>query len=162
LRKIGTNIRNGLSENRPTCRVPWIGPCERPSLSANHITAMTKRQNKPVIYLFVILPILIGGGIGFVVVNLETFSRFRNVEMSAIPRINGLLISLPAFFLWIPASLLISNLIFYFVPLLRRIANNYAVLSGHPGFKESQKTLLKLFWAFSMVCIPLIIWGFIF
>jgi hypothetical protein len=123
---------------------------------------MTKRQSKPVVYLFVILPILIGGGLGSVVVNLGTFSRFRNVDMSAIPCMNGLLISLPAFFLWIPASLLISNLIFYFVPSLRRIADNYAVLSGHPGFKESQKKLLKLFWAFSLVCIPLIILGFIF
>jgi hypothetical protein len=123
---------------------------------------MTKRQNKPVVYLFVILPILICGGLGSVVVNLETISRFRNVEISAIPRINGLLISLQAFFLWIPASLLISNLIFYFVPSLRRIADNYAVLSGHPGFTESQKILLKFFWAFSMVYIPLIILGFIF
>jgi hypothetical protein len=122
---------------------------------------MMKRTNKPIIYLFVILPILVGGGLGSVIVSIKAFSRFRNIEISAIPPINGLLICLPAFFLWIPASLLISNLVAYFVPILRRIAENYAVRSNHPGFKESQKMLLKLFWAFSMLCIPLILLGFL-
>lgn len=116
---------------------------------------------KPVIYLIVILPVLGGGGVCLLLSLVEAYSQLWGVARSAIPGLNSLLITLPAFFLWIPISLLVSNLVLYFIPPLRRVAENYVVRSGHPGFADSQKGLLKLLPIFSLVCIPLVILGFI-
>jgi hypothetical protein len=118
-------------------------------------------RRKPLIYLLVILPVLAGGGMVLLLTLIEAYSQVRDVAYSAIPGLNGMLITLPAFFLWIPISLLISNFVLYFMPPLRRIAEEYATRSGHAGFAASQKGLLKLLGIFTLVCLPLILLGFI-
>jgi hypothetical protein len=116
---------------------------------------------KPLIYLLVILPILVGGGVSLVIALVAAFSAIRGVPRSAVPNVNGMLIGLPAFFLWIPASLLLGNVVLYAVPPLRRIAESYATRAHQPGFVESQKILLKIAGYFALICIPLIVLGYI-
>jgi len=118
-------------------------------------------QRKPFIYLLVILAILAGGSMGLIVTIIEAYSQVKGVAYSGIPGLNGLLITLPALFLWIPISLLISNLVLYSISPLRRIAEQYVARSGHAGFADSQKGLLKMLGIFALVCLPLIVLGFI-
>jgi hypothetical protein len=117
-------------------------------------------QRKPIVYLLVNLPIIAGGGVCLLLTLIEAYSRVKGVAHSAIPRLNALLITLPAFFLWIPIGLLVSNLVLYFISPLRRIAAEYVVRSGHPGFAESQNGILKLLRIVALVCIPLVLLGF--
>ncbi len=117
-------------------------------------------QRKPIVYLFVILPILIGGAIGLIIALVEIYSYVTGLPRYAIPRLNGVLITLPALFLWIPISLLIGNRVLYSLPPLRRIAEKYAAQAGRPGFMENQTALLKALGAIALVCIPLILLGF--
>ena len=121
----------------------------------------SEMQRKPVVYLFVILPIIAGGGMCLLLTLIEAYSRVKGVAHSAIPGLNALLIALPAFFLWIPIGLLVSNLMLYFISPLRRMAEEYVVRSGHPGFAESQKELLKWIRIVALVCVPLVLLGFI-
>jgi len=118
-------------------------------------------QRKPVAYLLLILPILVGGGVCLIAALVGSYSQVKGVARSAMPNLNGLLIALPAFLLWIPISLLMANVILYCVPPLRRIAEGYAAQAGRPGFVESQKTLLKVLGVFALVCLPLIVLGFV-
>ncbi len=92
---------------------------------------------------------------------VELYSRLKGVPRSAIPNLNGLLIMLPAFFVWIPTSLILANLVVYCVPPLRRTAEQYSERAGRPGFAHSQKALLKALGLFAFVCFPLIALGFI-
>ncbi len=117
-------------------------------------------QGKPLIYLVVILPVLVGGGMGLMFALVKAYSQVRGVAYSAIPGLNGLLITIPALFLWVPIGLLISNLVLCLLPPLRRIAEEYAARSGHPGFADSQRGLLKLLGISVLVCLPLILVGF--
>jgi hypothetical protein len=78
-----------------------------------------------------------------------------------VPNVNGLLISLPAFFLWIPGHLLLGNVVLYCVAPFRRIVEQYVADTGRPGFVESQKVLLKVFVAVAVICVPLIVLGFV-
>jgi len=103
---------------------------------------------------------MVGGGVSLIVALLEAYSRVTGLARSAVPNLNGLLITLPAFFLWIPTSLLISNIVLYWVPPLRRIAEAYVAETNRPGFIDSQKKLLKVLGGFALVCIPLIVLGF--
>ncbi len=80
---------------------------------------------------------------------------------SAVPNLNGMLIALPAVFLWIPVSLLLSNAILYVIPPLRRIAEGYASKADLPSFVESQRALLKVAAVFTLISVPLIVLGYI-
>jgi hypothetical protein len=92
---------------------------------------------------------------------LHAYSGFKGIPLSAVPNLNGTLMSLPALFLWIPVSLLLGNLVLYCVPPLRRIAERHERETGRPGFLESQKALLKLLLILASICIPLIVLGFV-
>jgi hypothetical protein len=118
-------------------------------------------QRKPAVYLLVILPVLVGGGICLVDALLRAYSHVRGISQSAVPMPNGLLIALPAIFVWIPISLLLANLVLYVVSPLRRIAEVYSTQAGGPGFATSQKILLRALAWFCLVCLPLIALGFV-
>jgi len=83
------------------------------------------------------------------------------VPRSAIPKVNSLLITLPALLLWIPNGLLLSNVILQCTPWLRWFAEDYVMRTGQPGYVESQKILLKIAGGCALVCLPLIVLGFI-
>jgi hypothetical protein len=118
-------------------------------------------QKKPAIYLLVILPILGIGGI-LVIIELETaYASIVGIPLSAIPNLNGFLIFIPAFFLWIPVALLVSNMVLFVLPPLRRVAEKYASEGKRPGFLESQKELGKVMFIMAIICIPLIVLGFL-
>ncbi len=120
-----------------------------------------KVQGKPRVYLLVILPILFFGELALMIALIWMYAQFRNVPRDAIPNLNGFFIFLPAVFLWMPVSLLLGNVIPYIVPPLRRIAERYSSETDRPGYLESQKGLLKVLGIFAMICIPLIVLGFI-
>jgi hypothetical protein len=104
---------------------------------------------------------LLRGSVFVVAALIGAYSAVRGVPPAAVPDVNGLLIALPAFFLWIPVSLLLSNVILYSVPPLRRIAEEYAARADQPGYVKAQKTLLKVLGVFALVCVPLIVLGFV-
>jgi len=114
---------------------------------------------RPAIYLVVILPMLVLGGVAVVVALLRTFAGVRAAR-SAIPNLNVVLISLPALMLWIPISLLLSNCVLFAVPRLRRAAERFVIEAQRPGFRESQRQLLFAAGVIGIVCIPLIVLGF--
>jgi hypothetical protein len=116
---------------------------------------------KPKIYLLVILPVLAGGGMALILGLIHAYAYFRNVSLSSIPDRNALLIALPALFLWIPLGLIISNFIIYIIPPFRRFAEDYVARTNRPGFVESQMVLIKVFGASALVCLPLMILGYI-
>jgi len=118
-------------------------------------------QRKPVVYLLVILPILFFGGLALIAGLMVAYSEFKGVPRAAIPNLNGLLISVPAFLVWIPISLLLGNLILYWVPLLRPTAESYAANANRPGFAESQWLLLKVLLVFVLIFVPLVVVGFV-
>jgi hypothetical protein len=118
---------------------------------------MTKR---PVVYLAVILPLLSVGGVASIAGMLAIYSKITGTPPANIPNRNGLLIGLPAFFLWIPLSLFLSNCVLFVVAPLRRVAERFVAEAHRPGFFESQRQLLVLSAAFAVICVPLIALGF--
>jgi hypothetical protein len=118
-------------------------------------------QRKPVVYLLVILPTLVVGAVCLIAALIEAYSQVTGISRSSVPRLNGLLIALPALFLWIPISLLIANVVLYCVPPLRRIAEKHVAQTERPGFMESQTALLKVLGVIALVCVPLILLGFL-
>jgi hypothetical protein len=88
------------------------------------------------------------------------FASVRGIPLRQIPKVNGMLISLPAVFLWIPICLLLSNLILFAIPNLRRIAERHVAAANRPGFRETQTDMLKLTGCLAIVCVPLIALGF--
>jgi hypothetical protein len=122
---------------------------------------MQEMKRKPAVYLLGILPVLLTGTMTLAISLTGVYARIKGIPESAIPRINGILITLPALLLWLPIALLLSNFVLFVVPPLRRIAEGYAAESNHPGFSESQRQLARIAVIMSMVCVPLILLGFI-
>jgi hypothetical protein len=120
-----------------------------------------KRGQRPLVYLVVILPILVFGGVSFVCTLILAYSRTKGIPQAAVPKLNGMLISLPALGLWIPISLLLANLVIFCVAPLRRVAERYTAQAERSGFIESQKDLMKLLLVLALICIPLIVLGFV-
>ena len=118
---------------------------------------VTKR---PLVYLAVILPILVLGGMALVFALLQAFAVVRGVAHSALPNVHGILICLPALLCWIPISLLLSNCVLFAVPRLRRVAERFAAEAQRPDFRHSQRQLLIATGAIGLVCVPLVLLGF--
>ena len=117
------------------------------------------QQGKPIIYLLVILPILGLGGLSLMLGFMKAYAHIHGIRESAIPNLNGALITLPALFLWIPMSLVLANLVLFVVPPLRRIAERHTAQKW-ANIRRVQWALLKLTWWFAIVCVPLIALGF--
>lgn len=83
-------------------------------------------NRNPAVYLIVILPIFVIGGMSIVIGIGEAYARIIGGSLNSIPSPNGFLISLPAFFLWIPMALLLANFVLFLVPPLRKVAEKYA------------------------------------
>ena len=109
----------------------------------------------------VILPVLIGGAIFLLPKLIAHYAAYKGVPLSGIPTAAGLLIALPGLFIWFPLALLLSNCIIAMVPPLRRIAEDYARASAHPGFLKSQLQLLTVLAVASLMCVPIIAYGFL-
>lgn len=115
---------------------------------------------KPKIYLVVILPLLLAGV--FPVEGLVMlYANIAGIPRAAIPQLNGMLIGLPMFFLWIPLSLLLANCVLHVVRPLRKVAEAYVTEARRPGLLESQRVLGKAALVMAAICIPLIILGFV-
>ena len=121
---------------------------------------MTVARRKPLVYLAVVLPILAGGGFVVLLGLMRAFAASRGIPPGAIPDRNGMLIALPAFLLWIPLALLLSNLVLLAIPPLRRLAEGYKESTRTPGYGESQRWLGRLAIRMAMVAVPLIALGF--
>jgi hypothetical protein len=118
-------------------------------------------MNRPRIYLVVILPLLVLGGLLVVSLSLGAYAATVGVPLSAVPEINALLIALPAFFLWIPVSLLIANVVLTSVPAFRRIAEAYVTANARPDYHMSQRQLSRVLGWTACVCVPLILLGWV-
>jgi hypothetical protein len=121
---------------------------------------VTGSRPKPLVYLAIILPLLAGGGFLVVLGLTRVFAASRGIAPAAIPDRNGMLIALPALFLWIPVALLLGNLLLLATPPLRRIAEGYQEATRTLGFGASQRNLGRFAMATAVVAIPLIALGF--
>jgi hypothetical protein len=117
---------------------------------------MTQANSKPAVYLVVILPVMVGGSLAVITTVLSVYRAFHG---AAIPQLNGFLLTIPTFFLWLPFSLLISNFILFVVSPLRRIAETYVSKANRPGFRKSQTQLLRITGVLAVICVPLIVLG---
>ena len=116
---------------------------------------------KPLLYLPIILLILVGGGISLILALTNLYSWVFQVPVSSVPKLNGLLIGIPALFFWIPVSLILSNAVLFSVPRFRRIADDWSAAAERPGFRESQRQLIRLSMGLAIICLPLIALGFV-
>ena len=91
---------------------------------------------------------------------LRLFTAMRGVSLSATPKLNAMLITLPTFLLWILLSLVLSNIVLFAVPPLRQIAETYTRRERLPSFGESQRQLLRASGRLAVVCVPLATLGF--
>ena len=91
----------------------------------------------------------------------SAYARITGASLSSLPRLNGLLISLPALCLWVPIALLFANCVLFAVPPLRRIADTYTTQANRPGFFDSQRQLARFAFITALICVPLIVLGFI-
>lgn len=121
---------------------------------------MTQPRKRPIIFLFVWLAVFMFGGYLGIISLMATYTRLKGIPLVAIPNPIGMLIAIPALFLWCPVSLVISNGILFVIPPLRKIAERYTAQSGGPGFYKAQTQLLKLSLGVALVCLPLIALGF--
>jgi len=119
------------------------------------------RPRKPLIYLWAIVPILLGGAIAIPVCLLSVHAAMRGVRMNEIPDATAIMIAIPALILWIPIALLLSNVVMAAIPPMRRIAQAYTRRAGTPGFFKSQVQLMGLTAIFAVICVPIIIYGFV-
>jgi hypothetical protein len=123
---------------------------------------MNKDQpQRPLVHLFVGMPMLFVGFVCIGVTLLSVYSSFANIRRAEIPELNKTLIMIPAFFLWLPISFLLSNLLIYHITPLRRATERYVKKAGRPGYAQSQKGLLKALLIVAAICIPLIVLGFL-
>lgn len=118
-------------------------------------------RSKPPIYLAVFLPVFSSGAFGIVYLLMRVFAHIRDMPLNAVPELNGLLIGIPALFLWIPVSLLVANLILLALPPLRRRAASYAASTDSLSFRGSQLAMLRATFWLGLLCLPLIALGFI-
>lgn len=122
---------------------------------------MQQRVNrKPPTYLAIFFPIFVCGGVGVVLLLAWMYSVEAGVGIVQIPLLNGILISIPAVLLWVPISLVATNVVLQLVPDLRRVAEGYAHQTGTPGFVKSQRQLLRFILLVATICVPLILLGF--
>lgn len=123
---------------------------------------MPTPQRKPLVYLAVILPLLVAGGIAVPAMLVGSYAAHRGIPVSAVNDAAAAWIVIPGFLLWIPASLLIGNGILHAIPPLRRIAVRHVSETGGPDFIRSQRQLLRLFLVLVVICVPAIAAGFAF
>lgn len=118
-----------------------------------------RRAGGPPWFLLIIIPMLL---LGALLMNkmVEWAAAFRGIPFKDFPDMQGALISLGTFFLWIPLALLLSNCILFLIPALRRPSDEYAQENGLPDFWESQRQLLPFALGLAALCIPLIALGF--
>lgn len=113
---------------------------------------------RPRVYLVVILPMLIAGALVPLTL-VSVYASSHGLSSSEVPTANALLIGIPAFFLWIPLALLLSNAILKSIPKLRLIAETYVAKAARPEYADSQRELLKVLCWVAAPCIPLILLG---
>jgi hypothetical protein len=121
---------------------------------------VTGARGKPLVYLAIVLPMLVGGGLAVMLGLERVFAMSRGIPLAAIPQRNGMLIALPAFFLWIPLALLLANLVVQAISPMRRVAEQYQRRTGTPDFGESQRELGRFAIGTAVLAIPLIALGF--
>ena len=118
-------------------------------------------SRKPAIYLAVILPLLLTGGILVPWALISAYAAARMLPVSAVADTAALTLAISGLLLWIPASLLLANGIMFAVPPLRRTAERDAAAAARPDFAKSQRQLLKFMLLSVVVCVPVIVAVFV-
>ena len=111
--------------------------------------------------MLVILPMLTVGAAAIFVGLPTAYVHLKGISLSAIPTLNALLLCLPAFLLWIPITLLLTNCVLFAVTPLRRVAEEFVLRAERPGFVESQRQLGRAALIMAIFCLSLIVLGFL-
>jgi len=115
--------------------------------------------HRPPIYLLVILPLLVLGGIFVPYALVSALAGLKGIPISMISNPSALWVVIPGLLLWIPLSLLLANFVINLVPSLRKTAQKYTAESGQPGFAQSQLRLFLFLLSTGVVCIPALAYG---
>ena len=113
-------------------------------------------SRKPLIYLCVLLPLLLVGGVAAALGAVALFARSRGIAFGEVADAPGILLSIPAFFLWIPFCLMLGNGILFAIPPLRPIAEAHVRRHGAPDFRTTQRDLARFAAGSAAVTLPVI------
>lgn len=114
---------------------------------------------KPKSHRVVHLLILGFGALLVVEALIHCFAVVRGISTREIPFVNAILIGLPALFLWIPIGMLLSNLILVATAYLGQTTEQRFAAARH--FYEAQRDILKAAGYIAIICLPLIVLGFL-
>ena len=117
------------------------------------------KGRRPRIYLLVILPLLILGGILVPYALVSALAGLKGMPVSMVSSPRALWVVIPGLLLWIPISLLLANFAINLIPPLRKTAQRYSTESGQPGFAQSQLRLFFVLLGTGVVCIPALAYG---
>jgi len=98
---------------------------------------------KPLVSLWVLLPLLIAGGTAAALGTVALFARSRGIAMREVADGPALLLSIGGLLLWIPPGLMLGNAIMAATPALRRIAEDHARRRAAPDFGTAQRDLAR-------------------
>lgn len=117
---------------------------------------VTAPPRKPLVYLCVLLPLLVAGGLAAVLSTITLFARSRGIAPAEVADLPGILLSLSALFLWMPPCLMLGNAILWAIPPLRRLAEGHVRRHAAPEFRAAQRDLARLALGMAAVTLPVI------
>jgi hypothetical protein len=118
---------------------------------------MRAGTGKPLVYLAILLPLLVGGMIGASLALVAAYAHRTGTTLATVTPLPAAALAVCGALLAIPLALLLGNGVLFAVPSLRRIAQADARRTRGPGFAASQRVLSKAFAAIAAVCVPIVI-----
>ena len=116
----------------------------------------TMLPRKPLVYLCVLLPLLVAGGMAAAFGAITLFARSRGIAVAEVADMPGILLSISALLLWIPPCLMLGNGILFAIPPLRRIAEAHVRRRGAPDVPTTQRDLARFALGSAAVTLPVI------
>lgn len=113
-------------------------------------------HGRPVVFLTVLLPLVLGGMLAGSVGLVALLARATGTTLATVPNIAAIVVGTCGLLLAIPAALMAANLVLFVVSPLRRIAEDDVARNGRPDFRASQRALWRMFLMMAAVLVPII------
>lgn len=113
-------------------------------------------NRRPVVFLTVLLPLVLGGMLAGGVGLVALLARATGTTLATVPNIAAIVVGACGLLLAIPVALMAANLVLFTVSPLRRIAEDDVARNGRPDFRASQRALRRMFLRMAAVLVPII------
>ena len=113
-------------------------------------------DGRPVVFLVVLLPLLLGAMWAASVGLVALLARATGTTLATVPNGAAIVVAGCGALLAVPVALMLSNLVLRALPPLRRIAERDVARTGRPDFGASQRALLRLFLVLAAIAVPII------